>query len=302
MQYTNFIDVAHTTTEEYFRNGGEFSINTFIDKYPADELEKKFPAKLFWRVAKTAAQYEATPELREYWAQRWFHEMWVGMWRPGGSIMAALGVPGKQSTANCTTIEIKDDNLESIFEAAYKMAKAAAYRQGLGIDISPLRPRGARITNSAKISTGPVHWADFLNTIGRYVGQSGRIPAFLLSLKDHHPDIFEFLTAKSNLNKIENANISVQVSDALMIAYENDVLWELYYFVKDNNEDIRRSVKARDLVRTMANEACAFAEPGVQFIDNVRRESMTDPVGYKVMSTNALVRMGVVKFCELLER
>lgn len=169
--FTNFESVAHITEKEYFAKGGDFSIDTYRRKYPLDEIEAQFPAKLFLRIAKTAASFEATPELQDYWMKRWFHEFWIGLWRPAGSILSGLGNPSKISSSNCTTIELKGDTLEDIFETAYKTAKAAAYRQGLGIDFSQLRPAGTKIRNSAKVSTGSISWMDFINTIGKHVGQ-----------------------------------------------------------------------------------------------------------------------------------
>ena len=54
------------------------------------------------------------------------------------------------------------------------------------------------------------------NSVGTYVGQEGREPAILLSLKDTHPDIEEFIISKTEKGKIEKSNISVQISDEFM--------------------------------------------------------------------------------------
>lgn len=47
------------------------------------------------------------------------------------------------------------------------------------------------------------------------------MPAVLESLKDHHPDIEEFINSKREKGEIENANISTQISDNFMFALEN---------------------------------------------------------------------------------
>lgn len=57
---------------------------------------------------------------------------------------------------NCTHIPIEGDNLEKIGKAEYVVMKSAAYRQGIGIDLSNLRPRGSKLGNAAEESTGVV--------------------------------------------------------------------------------------------------------------------------------------------------
>jgi len=82
--------------------------------------------------------------------------MYDGWFRPGGSIISTIGINKKCSTMNCTTIPIEDDSLESIAKAEYTLMKCAAYRQGMGIDLSNLRPRGSKLGNAAEESTGVV--------------------------------------------------------------------------------------------------------------------------------------------------
>ena len=130
----NFEEVAHTTTEEYFSEGGDFSIDIYKSKYPNDDIEKQFPVKLFWRIARTAASYEKTPELQEYWSQRWFSELWRGMWRPGGSVLAGLGIDGKISISNCTTIALDEDNVYVLYDSLYFIPKDIIVNSVIDLD------------------------------------------------------------------------------------------------------------------------------------------------------------------------
>lgn len=309
-----FEDVKSVTTEEYF-NGNQFAINTFSDKYSykKEDGSKETPAEVFYRVASTIASMESTEELKVYWAERWFDEMWNDWWRAGGSIMSATADSKGVSSSNCTTTALKGDSLEEIFATAYRLAKDCAYRQGIGVDFSKLRPRGMKINNSAKISSGAVHWMKFFDGIANYVGQSGRIPALLLSLKVDHPDIVEFIKAKSDTHSIQNANISVQITDAFMKAVATDSDWELK-FSATTGETLSKTVKARDLMRLLSERACKFAEPGVQFIDMMQHWQNTSYVsnpetGEKLspISSNAcitgdteiLTANGYTKICDL---
>ncbi len=310
---TKFESVKDQTTEDYFC-GNRFSIDAFNKKYAA------FPGETYVqalkRVCDFIASVEKTEKLRKYWSERWFDEIYNDWWHPAGSIMQGAGSKRKVSLANCTTLslgaESKEewDNLESIFRnAGYTLAKCAAYRQGLGLDFSKLRPNKAKVLNSANESTGAVHWMKFLDSIGYYVGQKGRIPAMLFSLSISHPDIEEFITVKSDYTKIQNANISVQCTDNFYKACENNDEWELffeiparckgdkvyvdvhsatlnceqdskgYYYVIQHDkpkEIISKKVKARKLLELIAKNMHRNAEPGIQNIDIARKYSNSD--------------------------
>lgn len=170
--------------------------------------------------------------------------------------------------------------------------KCAAYRQGMGLDLSNLRPRGAKLGNAAEESTGVVPWGKKFSNVGHYVGQKGRMPAVLESLKIHHPDIEEFINSKRKLGEIENANISVQITDKFMKALENKTIWELWF--DTTRESIRRDIDPEYLFDLIAEAAYESAEPGVQYIDRLREGTIShaiykatgNPI-YKVISTNA---------------
>jgi ribonucleoside-diphosphate reductase alpha chain len=317
-EMTHYEDVKNLTTEEYF-GGNQFSIDAFNRKYSLFEGETYVQAVK--RVCDYIASAEETEEKRQYWSARWFDEIFNDWWHPAGSIMQGAAAGRKISMANCTTISMgaiseqeEWDNLESIIRnVAYTVAKTAAYRQGLGVDFSRLRPAGTRVLNSANQSTGAVHWMKFIDSIGYYVGQKGRIPAMLFSISCSHPDVIDFITAKSDYTKIQNANISVQCTDAFYEAVDKDEDWKLTFDVpavkkgdrvyldvhsidkdcfyeQDNNkyyriarhdrpaEHIEKVVRARELLELIARCMYKYAEPGVQNIDVARRFSNSDYV------------------------
>jgi hypothetical protein len=91
-------DVRDETTEEYF-GGNQFSIDAFNKKYRLHEKESYVDA--IWRVCKEIASIEETPELKKFWAERWFDEIYNDWWHPAGSIMQGAGSGRKISLANC---------------------------------------------------------------------------------------------------------------------------------------------------------------------------------------------------------
>jgi len=307
------------TTKEYF-NDSDLSVDVFNKKYKVKEDEQYDDAVL--RVVEKIALMEIYDpdkenlkesvssdeiDIIELWKQRWYNEIIDDIWKPAGSIMAGVGNPiSNISTANCTTISINGDSLEDIAETRYKLMKFAAYRQGIGIDFSPLRPAGSIVNNSAKVSNGgSINWMEDFNGAAKHVGQSGRVPALLFSLHDTHPDLPEFVKLKSDLTKISNANISVQISDAFMNAVKNDEEWEMTF--NTPHQTIVRKEKAKKIFNDIVENNLKFAEPGIQFRDTIHHYSNSDYVGWPVVSSNAcftgdmelLTDVGYKRFDEL---
>jgi ribonucleoside-diphosphate reductase alpha chain len=279
--------------EQYFKDN-QMAVDVVRKKYchkkhngEAENIEE-----MFSRVASGLAAMEPSHEDQTYWADKWLDDLMTGWYRPGGSILSGVGHTKKVSLINCTTLPLAEDSIEAIAKCNLDMMKCAARRQGLGVDVSKLRPKGATVNNSAEKSTGAIPWMDWLASMGNYVGQLGRVPAILMSIKDHHPDVMEFCLAKSDLNKIQNANISVQISNEFMEAVKNDADWNLYF--ETHHEKIEKTVKAREIFELISSQAHKYAEPGVQFIDLMRKGSMIHQIyekkgdeRFKIISTNA---------------
>lgn len=164
--------IKHVTTEEYFKNN-QYAIDIFNAKYAftKDNGEKETASEVFYRVASELAKMEETKEKEDYYRDLWFDLMYNGWFRPGGSIIGAVGSNKNISTINCTTIPVENDSLEDISKAEYTLMKAAAFRQGMGLDLSNLRPRGSSLGNAAEISTGTIPWGRKFSNVGNYVGQ-----------------------------------------------------------------------------------------------------------------------------------
>lgn len=77
----------------------------------------------------------------------------------GGRILANRGLHAtglKVTYSNCYVIAPPEDSIESIFECASKAARTFSYGGGVGIDLSKLAPRGAKINNTASETSGAV--------------------------------------------------------------------------------------------------------------------------------------------------
>lgn len=231
------------------------------------------------------------PEMEEQ-AREYFDKMW---YVPAGGVRRASGnLSKKVSHINCTTLKPVEDNLESIFDSLYRWAKYAAYGEGEGIDISNLRPRGAKVHNSSRSSTGAVSFMQLFDSILKVISQQGRRGASLISIKDSHPDLEEFIAIKdkpeSDKSRIDTANISIQASDAFMQAVKDDATWVLSF--ENEYENVEKEVSAKALFTKVCEMAWKRGDPGLQFIDKARRESNSDQFGFNIVSTNACCLTG----------
>ena len=215
---------------------------------------------------------------------------------------------------NCFVVGSPRDSYADIMKTRAEQAQLMKRRGGVGYDLSELRPRGAKVNNAAKTSTGAASFMDVCSDITNEVAQNGRRGALMLSMNINHPDIEEFITKKQDLTKVTGANISVKVTDEFMKAVENDedyylrypVTQDLSYFSKDyldveynklayledhknNNNKVFyvKKIKAKELWNTLMHCAWNTAEPGIMFESTMHNYS-PDGVypNFKMISTN----------------
>ena len=167
----------------------------------------------------------------------------------GGRILSNRGIQDRGITcSNCYVIKPVEDNIESIFDTAGKLARTFSYGGGCGIDISNLREKGAEVHNAAKTTSGAVSFMDVFELAARVIGQNGRRGALMISMDCDHPDIHDFIDAKLD-NKLEKCNISVKMGDKDM----------------ENREDVLEHI---------AHNNWDWAEPGILYWDTIRDYNM----------------------------
>ncbi|MCL5019027.1 MAG: adenosylcobalamin-dependent ribonucleoside-diphosphate reductase, partial [Patescibacteria group bacterium] len=164
---------------------------------------------------------------------------------------------------------------------------------GVGINLSSLRPRGARVKKVNGFSSGPLNWAELYSVATRDIIQQGgsRRGALMLMLWDWHPDVEEFITVKKDLTRITGANLSVAVSDKFMEAVEKDATWDLVFpdltdpeydkywngYLPDwvsRGKKVKKykTIKARKLWDLICEAAWTSAEPGVVFMERYNKQ------------------------------
>lgn len=188
----------------------------------------------------------------------------------GGRILSNRGIQSKVTYSNCYVLTPPEDSIESIFECASKMARTFSYGGGVGVDISKLAPRGAKVHNAAKQTSGAVSFMDLYSHVTGLIGQNGRRGALMLSINCNHPDVEEFIKIKSDLNRVTKANISIKVTRKFMKAVREDKPFTLSFTRKETGETITKTVQARKLFHTIAEMNWNYAEPGFLFWDRIK--------------------------------
>lgn len=191
---------------------------------------------------------------------------------PAGRILAGRGLnkDGKKVTlSNCYVMPIVEDNIESIFDTAKYLARTYSYGGGCGINISKLRPKGAKVNNAASTTTGAVSFMDLFSMTTSLIGMRGRRGALMINMDVSHPDIEEFIDVKNDLSKVNSANISVNVNDEFLNAVKEGTDYTLNFDVEASGEQIRKNVDAKKLWRTLARNNWNMAEPGILYKDRI---------------------------------
>ncbi len=188
-----------------YLNGNELATSIYDRKYFLKNLGnkriEKRPEDVFARLAAFMAATEPTPEKQTEWAIRFYRSLYSGQFLPGGRVIAGGGDLYRLKTlANCFVSLIEDDNIESIYKAAYECARTYSYGGGIGVDISVLRPKDSVVHNAADSSSGSVSFMEIYSLTTGLIGQSGRRGALMLTIDVKHPDSPHFI----NIKKIPN--------------------------------------------------------------------------------------------------
>jgi ribonucleoside-diphosphate reductase alpha chain len=268
--------------------GDELRARVFYEKYAlrdgdGRQVEKR-PEDMWRRVAKELALPEKDEETKKEWASKfyWLLENWRFV--PGGRILFGAGQSRKSTLLNCYFFKIREDSIEAIFDWCKEAARTYSFGGGVGTDISVLRPRGAPVNNSAIYSSGSVSFMELLSTTTGTIGQAGRRGALMITIRVDHPDVMDFVMVKKDLKRVNYANISVKITDDFMRAVETDGDFLLHF--KNEKVEVNRTVRARDVWKSLIKGAWQSAEPGVLFWDNIKRESTTEYNGMEVQGVN----------------
>ena len=186
-------------------------------------------------------------------------------------------------------------------EAALTMQQGG----GIGYDFSTIRPKGALVRGVAADASGPLSFMDVWDAMCRTIMSAGsRRGAMMATLRCDHPDIEDFIAAKSDSARLRMFNMSVLITDPFMEAVKEDADWDLVF-----EDEKFKTVSARDLWDKIMLATYDYAEPGVIFIDRINKANnlnycetiaATNPCGEQPLPPYGACLLGSINLARLV--
>ncbi|MBX6351640.1 MAG: adenosylcobalamin-dependent ribonucleoside-diphosphate reductase, partial [Clostridia bacterium] len=237
------------------------------------------------RIARGLAAVEPDAARRRKWAKVFADEITALRVVPGGRVWAGAGTGIPLTLFNCFVLPSPRDSRQGIVETLGRMIEIMSRGGGVGINVSSLRPYRAVVKGVNGRSSGAVSWMELYSLATGLVEQGGsRRGALMLQLDIRHPDWRRFIDCKKQPGKVENANISLRITDEFMRAVKEDRDWIFWFpdtthpayddlWQGDFDDWERRglprvvweTVPARKVWDMIIESAWESAEPGVVF-------------------------------------
>lgn len=230
-------------------------------------------------------------------------------------IMAGIRTPNRQYSS-CTLIEI-GDSLKSIFHGDVAIGEYVARRAGIGINAGSIRALGSKVRSGEVVHTGVIPFFRKFQSTLHSCSQGGiRKGSATLYFPWWHKEIEDVLVLKNNKGTddnrvrhidyaiqfdkmfykrfLENGEISLFSPNDVPGLYEafgyNDQFEDLYLKYEKNKKIVRKTIKARDLMNTFAQERIGTGRMYVHNIDNTNSNS---PFKDKIRMSNLCVEIAL---------
>src|SRR5881275_886196 len=196
-----------------------------------------------------------------------------------------VGFEERPQCSACFILSI-DDSMESILDWIRREGIIFRGGSGSGVNLSRLRSSKEQLSKGGYAS-GPVSFMRGADASAGTIKSGGktRRAAKMVVLDVDHPDVDEFIWCKAHEERkarvleqagydmsldspdwasiqYQNANNSVRVTDAFMEAVEADADWNL---TARTDGTVIDTIKARTLLKDIAEAAWQCADPGVQY-------------------------------------
>ncbi|MGH1577923.1 adenosylcobalamin-dependent ribonucleoside-diphosphate reductase [Planktotalea sp.] len=254
------------------------------------------------RIAKDLAKVEDDPE---HWEEQFYAALEDFKYLPAGRITAGAGTARNVTLFNCFVMGTIPDSMGGIFDMLKEAALTMQQGGGIGYDFSTIRPKGADVKGVAADASGPLSFMDVWDAMCRTIMSAGsRRGAMMATMRCDHPDIEDFITAKSDAARLRMFNVSVLITDPFMEAVKANGTWDLMF-----DGVIYRTVNARELWDKIMQGTYDYAEPGVIFIDRINKANnlgycetiaATNPCGEQPLPPYGACLLGSINLARLV--
>lgn len=277
------------------------------------------------RVARAIAKAETVSD-RKLWEKNFYDALENFSFLPGGRIIAGAGTQHAVTLFNCFVMPVSD-SLPGIFDSLKEGALTLQQGGGIGYDFSALRPGGYPTQHTGAVASGPVSFMRIWNAMCATMLSTGaRRGAMMGILRCDHPDIEEFIHAKSDPRELRHFNVSVLVTNDFMRAVKENRDWELVFPTTETgkktikrrwsgsaekvNCEVVSSLSARELWNKIISSAYNYAEPGVIFEDTINQQnnlwyeewiSATNPCGEIPLPAYGACNLGAINLAQCVK-
>ena len=268
------------------------------DGTPIDETVEQ----TWGRIAGALAEAEEDPKA---WAPKFYGALEDFKYLPAGRITAGAGTARQVTLFNCFVMGTVPDSMGGIFDMLKEAALTMQQGGGIGYDFSTIRPKGASVLGVAADASGPLSFMDVWDAMCRTIMSAGsRRGAMMATMRCDHPDVEDFITAKSDPARLRMFNMSVLITDPFMEAVKADKPWDLVF-----KGEVYRTVQARALWDAIMTGTYNYAEPGVIFIDRINQSNnlnycetiaATNPCGEQPLPPYGACLLGSINMARLV--
>jgi len=226
----------------------------YLIKNPSGQVIEA-PEEMFSRVARhvASAETEFCPARQTQSEEEFFEAMSRLEFLPNSPTLMNAGTELGQLAA-CFVLPV-EDSIESIFSSVKEAALIHKSGGGCGFDFSSLRPKNDLVGSTNGVASGPVSFIQVFDAATHVIKQGGRRRAANMGvLRVDHPDIFEFISAKAEDERLSNFNLSVVLTEQFMAALKHRVAFSL---INSNTGTVR--------VRRLLNDSTANRQNGTPF-------------------------------------
>jgi ribonucleoside-diphosphate reductase alpha chain len=303
----------HDKDEQYSYAAIEQLIEKYLVKNRATKELYETPQIRYMVAAATVFHKEEPNSARMRYIKEYYNAASDGLFTLATPVLAGLGTPTKQFSS-CVLIRT-DDDLDSIFASGEMMAKYAAKRAGIGLEVGRLRPLGAPIRGGEVMHTGMIpflkKWFGDLRSCSQGGIRNASATVFypiwhyqfddLIVLKNNqgteetrvrHMDYGVVLSAffwRRFKNKQDITFFDPnEVPDLYEAFYKNTALFEELYVKYEKRKDLRKKVMAAEDVFKggILKERTDTGRIYLVFIDNVQNQGPFDPEYHTIYQSN----------------